>query len=225
MSGPFRYGLDNCPNLVTKAAELLAHRFAVSSGAKLTLEKNLPVASGIGGGSADAAAALRLLNRFWDLNLPAEDLATLSAGLGADVPACVISRSCIGKGIGQDLSFPQDRTLSGMPVLLINPLVSVSTPEIFKAWDGVDQGPLAGPDFLTMALSGSNGLTKAAADMQPIISQILNLLKTTEPLLCRMSGSGATCFALYRSDEEREQAAASLRSSAPDMWILSGELK
>ncbi len=225
ISGPFGDGLDNCPNLVTKAAELLGHSFDVASGAKLTLEKNLPVASGIGGGSADAAAALRLLSRFWNLNLSTEELAKLSASLGADVPACVTSRSCIGKGIGQDLSFSQDKSLSGMPVLLINPLLPISTPDIFKAWDGVDQGPLAGPDLLTMAKSGSNGLTKAAADIQPIISEILNLLETTGPVLSRMSGSGATCFALYRSDEEKEQAAASLRRSAPDMWIMSGELK
>ncbi|MEM8919612.1 MAG: 4-(cytidine 5'-diphospho)-2-C-methyl-D-erythritol kinase [Pseudomonadota bacterium] len=225
VSGPFGDGLDNSSNLVAKAAELLGHRFDVTRGAKLLLEKNLPIASGIGGGSADAAAALRLLNRFWNLNLPAEKLATISASLGADVPACVMSRSCIGRGIGQDLSFSQDRSLSGIPVLLINPLLPVSTPDIFKAWDGVDQGPLAGPDFLTMALSGSNGLTKAAADLQPIISEILNLLETTRPVMSRMSGSGATCFGLYPSDEEREQAAAFLRRSAPDMWIMSGELK
>lgn len=225
ITGPFADGLNTDSNLVTDAAELLANRFDVQSGASLVLEKNLPVASGIGGGSADAAAALRLLNRFWNLNLDVEELAELSAILGADVPACVLNRTCVGKGIGQDLTISEDHSLGGLPVLLVNPLVPVSTADIFRAWDGVDQGPLSGNSLLAMASTGSNGLTEAAISIQPVISEILNILETTGAILSRMSGSGATCFALYNSNDERKRAEVLVRQKAPDTWILPGELK
>lgn len=225
ITGPFADGLNTDSNLVTDAAELLANRFDVQSGASLVLEKNLPVASGIGGGSADAAAALRLLNRCWNLKLDVEELAEMSAILGADVPACVLNRTCVGKGIGQDLTISEDHSLRGLPVLLVNPLVPVSTADIFRAWDGVDQGPLSGNNLLAMALTGSNGLTEAAISIQPVISEILNILETTGPLLSRMSGSGATCFALYNSDDERKRAEVLVRKRAPDTWIMPGELK
>ncbi|SIN95999.1 4-diphosphocytidyl-2-C-methyl-D-erythritol kinase [Parasphingorhabdus marina DSM 22363] len=225
ISGPFAEDLTESPNLVMDAAELLSNHSSIRSGAALKLEKHLPVASGIGGGSADAAAALRLLNRFWKLDIGLQELADISATLGADVPACVLNRTCIGRGIGQDLVIADDDSLIGMPVLLVNPLTPVSTADIFNAWDGVDQGPIPGGDLMTMALSGSNGLTEAATALQPVVSEILNLLETTDPLLSRMSGSGATCFALYRGAEELAEAEAFLRQNAPDIWIMSGELK
>ena len=103
ISGPFGDDLTEAPNLVMDAAKLLTDHANVRLGAALKLEKNLPVASGIGGGSADAAAALRLLNRFWNLDIGIQELANLSASLGADVPACVLNQTCIGRGIGQDL--------------------------------------------------------------------------------------------------------------------------
>lgn len=190
LSGPMAADLDTTDdNLVLRAARL----FADATGSRpwhLALEKRLPVASGIGGGSADAAATLRLLNRLAGRPLAPDALLALAATLGADVPACLAARSMYGAGRGADLR--PGPNLAGTPILLVNPRVAVPTAAVFRRWDGVDRGPLR--DWKT----GRNDLTAAATALAPEIGTVLAwLCRQPGVTLARMSGSGATCFALY----------------------------
>jgi 4-diphosphocytidyl-2-C-methyl-D-erythritol kinase len=217
LTGPFAAGLANEPdNLVLRAARALAALAGVRPDAALTLDKRLPVASGIGGGSADAAAALRLLRRFWRLDIDDAALAALAAGLGADVPACLASRTMRGEGRGERLE-PLDLSgLSGTPVLLVNPGVAVPTAAVFRAWDGRDRGPLG--DWAT----GRNDLEAPARTLAPVIGAVLASLSTAR--IARMSGSGATCFGLFESEAERDAAAARIGEEHPDWWSLGSRL-
>jgi 4-diphosphocytidyl-2-C-methyl-D-erythritol kinase len=172
-----------------------AHAFAAATGSRaryaLQLEKHIPVAAGLGGGSADAAAALRLLNRLEGGALPLVELERIGAGLGADVPACVRLHSVFGRGVGDELS--DGPRLTGLGVLLVNPRVAMPTGPVFRAWDGVDRGPL-GHDWR----HGRNDLEAPAVLLQPVIGEVLEWLRGLPgAALARMSGSGATCFALF----------------------------
>lgn len=204
-------------NLVLRAARTLAKRHDIPSGAALKLDKRLPVAAGIGGGSADAAAALRLLARWWDL--PNDEAASLeiAAGLGADVPACLSSRTARGEGRGDRLRPLTEAGLAGTPLLLVNPGRPLSTAAVFEGWDGVDRGPLEAWQ------DGRNDLEPAAAALVPGIADVLAALAGAR--FARMSGSGATCFGLYRSDEERDAAAAAIAAEFPSWWLLSTRLR
>lgn len=223
VSGPFGGGLgDQDENLVLRTAKLLQRTFDVKTGAILTLEKKLPVASGIGGGSADAAATARLLNRFWNLGASEIELATLLAPLGADIPACVMSKTAIGTGTGTELCAVDDDALSGTPVLLVNPLLPVSTATIFRTWDEIDKGGLGDGNAIQIAQSGRNDLEPMAVDICPAIAVILQALESTSPILSRMSGSGATCFALYENVDTMHAAALAMSAS---WWTLEGRLR
>ena len=207
VEGPFAGALQGVTS-VDGAAELLASATGSSAGAALGLVKQLPVASGLGGGSADAAAALRLLNRLWGIDWPPERLEEVARDIGADVPACVRSVAARGEGRGDELE-PVELGLAGTPVLLVNPRVEVSTADVFARWDGVDRGPLA--DWR----SGRNDLEPAARTLAPQIGHILAWLSAQPGAeLVRMSGSGATCFALFDS-EERCRAA---EEAVPREW-------
>lgn len=198
-------------NLVLRAARALAAAAGVAAGAVITLEKHIPVAAGLGGGSADAAAALRLLVRLWGLDWSHERLEALAAGLGADVPACVQSRTCFGSGRGDALAaWPDD--LVGTPVLLVNPRVAVPTGPVFAGWNRIDRGGIIPGTPLTAL---RNDMTAAALGIAPVIGDVLAALAATRPLLARMSGSGATCLALYADVAARDAAATAL---APHGW-------
>lgn len=225
ISGPFADGLSATDNLVLQAANRLAETSKVKIGAQLYLEKRLPVASGIGGGSADAAATLRLLNRFWRLNHSISALAEIAQPLGADVPACVTSQTCRGTGIGQDLTRIPDDDLRDCVALLINPLVPVSTAKIFAAWDGVDRGALQEGRVMSAAQSGRNDLQQPAVALAPILTDVLDLLEQCQPRLARMSGSGATCFALFDSWAEAENAEQHCRAALGEIWTMIGRFR
>ncbi len=207
-------------NLVLRAARGLASTAGVTAGAALTLDKRIPVAAGLGGGSADAAAALRLLNRFWGLGWPAARLVELAAKLGSDVPACVVSQTCFGSGRGEALApWPQD--LAGTPVLLVNPRIAVPTGPVFAAWDQVDRGPLQ-PGLALVA--ARNDMTAAAVAIAPVIADCLAALTATDGAeLVRMSGSGATCFALYRDPAACREA--SVRLAGQGWWLAETRLR
>jgi 4-diphosphocytidyl-2-C-methyl-D-erythritol kinase len=201
IGGPFAAQLDNSDdNLVLKAARALAEAAGVEAGAALTLEKKLPVASGLGGGSADAGATLRLLTSLWRID-PAHATA-VAPKLGSDVPACLLSMPARGEGAGDELRPVDLSEYSGMPVLLVNPRVSLSTADVFAAWDGMDNGPLC--DWRL----GWNGLEAAAIGLAPQIETVLAWLSAQPGAhIVRMSGSGATCFALFESEQARDSAA------------------
>ena len=226
VDGPFAAGLHGeDDNLVLRAARALMAKAGTTAGAALTLTKNLPVASGVGGGSADAAAALRLLARLW--NIGAAD-SGLAASLGADVPVCLAARPARMGGTGEILT-----AAPGMPdcgLVLVNPGVAVATQAVFRARTGEFSLPAALPafwsDFATMAACLArlrNDLEPAAIHLSPVIGDVLAALRASPGCaLARMSGSGATCFGLYADDGEAAGAAASLRRHG--WWTWSGML-
>jgi len=206
VSGPFAAELSS-DNLVLEAAYALQQAAGVGQGGALHLVKNLPVASGIGGGSADAAAALRLLTRLWGID-PAHASA-VAPGLGADVPACLLSLTARGDGAGDRLELIDDPAIAGTPVLLVNPLQPLSTGAVFARWDGIDQGPLG------EWREGRNDLEAPARTLVPAIGDILDWLHTQPgATFVRMSGSGATCFALFTDEAARDAAA----EACPENW-------
>jgi 4-diphosphocytidyl-2-C-methyl-D-erythritol kinase len=217
--GPFAGALGAAgDNLVLRAARALREHFGVDRGAALTLDKRLPIASGIGGGSADGAAALRLLVRWWRLDAPEAVLVEIARGLGADVPSCLASRTARGEGRGDRLSAAAP--LSKTPVLLVNPGIAVATAQIFARWDGVDRGPLG------EAAEGRNDLEAPAIALAPAIADVLAAL-AAEPgvLLARMSGSGATCFGLFESAGARDAAGRRIGRAHPGWWRLASRLR
>jgi 4-diphosphocytidyl-2-C-methyl-D-erythritol kinase len=226
VAGPFGDELGNGQdNMVIRVATYLQLYFNISNGVALKLNKNLPVASGIGGGSADAAAAARLLNRLWRLDATDSQLEELLAPLGADIPACVQSQTMRGEGTGTTLSAVAGNDVANMQVLLVNPVLPVATGAVFKGWDGVDRGALAQGAALQVALTGRNDLENPALAICPPIVNILEILKATNPVLARMSGSGATCFALYNNANARNAAQSDVKAAHPDWWTLSGALR
>lgn len=218
VKGEFAGVLDDpFGNIVAKALTAFRH----VPGWSVILEKRLPVAAGLGGGSADAGAIIRMV-RQWG-SLP-EDWRERAAKLGADVPACVESRTCIGTGTGTDL-VTIENDLAGTPVLLVNPRRPLSTGPVFKAWDGIDRGALPTGSVREIALAGRNDLQAAAIGLCPAIADVLAALAQTTPLLARMSGSGATCFALYETEDALAAAAGALAERHPDWWQMQGRLR
>lgn len=215
VDGPFASALSGGEdNLVLRAARALQAEGGVQSGAHLRLTKNLPVASGIGGGSADAAAALRLLTSLWELDPSLAE--TIAPSLGSDVPACLLSRSSRGTGGGETLQV-QDLGLTGMPVLLVNPKVALPTGPVFAAWDGVDRGPLG------KWRGDRNDLEGPATGLVPEIAGVLDWLRSrTGAEFVRMSGSGATCFAMFDGVESRDSAGATVPLR---WWRLASRLR
>jgi 4-diphosphocytidyl-2-C-methyl-D-erythritol kinase len=215
-SGPFANELpDSDDNLVLRAARALQEAAKVAHGATIHLDKQLPVASGIGGGSADAAATLRLLTSLWHID-PAHAEA-VAPKLGSDVPACLISQAARGEGAGDELSLVDPVGISGAPVLLANPRTALSTADVFARWNGIDQGPL--DDWQ----QGYNGLEAAATELLPQIETVLAWLGTRPgATVARMSGSGATCFAMFDSETARDDAAMAVPR---EWWHLATALR
>lgn len=227
ISGPFgdllRAG-DGGDNLVTRAKDLLRDALA-STGqpappVAIHLEKNLPVASGIGGGSADAAATLRGLLRHWRAGIAPDTLASMALTLGADVPMCLESRSLIARGIGEDIEPLTD--LPELVMVLANPLKAVSTPEIFRRLQTKTNPPLPASatigwmDFLAQS---RNDLQPPAQALLSEIGEIIGLLSQEGAALVRMSGSGATCFGIFHSLEAARKAETSLRKKRPGWYF------
>lgn len=208
ITGPFAVDLNDAgDNLVTKAARALAALAGVTRGAALTLDKRLPVASGLGGGSADAAAALRLLTSLWRIDPACAEAA--APGLGSDVPACLLSLPVRGEGAGDVLSPIERPAPAGKPVLLVNPRVALSTADVFARWDGIDRGPLG--DWR----KGHNDLEAPAIALVPQIKAVLAWLSLQPGAhFVSMSGSGATCFALFDDEVSRDAAA----DAVPREW-------
>lgn len=217
VSGEFAGSLDNpFDNILARTLG----RFSHSEGWHVHLEKNLPVAAGLGGGSADAGALIRMIT-----DDPASpETQRRAAALGADVPACVISETRIGTGTGTDLAAVED-DLKGTAVLLVNPRVPLATGPVFKAWDGTDRGALPTGSARRIALSGRNDLEPPAVALCPVIAKVLAALRDTAPWLARMSGSGATSFALYDDTAARDRAAQAIAAAHPGWWQMSGVLR
>ena len=208
---------DTVDNIVAKALASLPH----GQGWRIALDKRLPVAAGLGGGSADAGAVFRLVDRSYGLP---QDWQARASRLGADVPACVASQTCIGRGTGTDLE-PLENDLAGQPVLLVNPRIPLATGPVFSRWDGTDRGALPVGTVRDIALCGRNDLEEPAIALVPQIAEVLSALRETAPMLARMSGSGATCFALYDTRDQRDEAARAVARRWPDWWMMQGALR
>jgi 4-diphosphocytidyl-2-C-methyl-D-erythritol kinase len=220
VTGPFAGGLGGQDNLVTRAEAAFRATFGMAQPHALILDKHLPVASGIGGGSADAAATLRALARLHGIDSADARLHAIAAGLGADVPACLLGRAAFGGGRGDDLT-PIDG-LGDLPALLVNPRVAVPTGPVFAAWDRVDRGPIRAGATLDRALTGRNDLQAPAEGIAPVIREVVSLLDAQPGvLLARMSGSGATCFALFADERARDAADAAVAEAHPGWWRLA----
>jgi len=227
-TGPFasEVPLDSS-NLILRAHVLLASAFA---GRKLepvllSLEKHLPIASGIGGGSSDAAAASILLTRHWGLQLTESDLAPLLLPLGADVPMCVAARPLIARGTGEEL---EHISLPRLPMVLVNPGVPLATPPVFRALQKKDNAPLPPlsafdntADVIGWLSETRNDLEAPAATLVPAIHEVLAELRSESAGIARMSGSGATCFGIFLSDDEAERAAKSIAERHPSWFVAA----
>jgi 4-diphosphocytidyl-2-C-methyl-D-erythritol kinase len=215
-------------NLVLRAARLLADRAGITAGAALHLDKHLPVAAGIGGGSSDAAAALLALNRLWQISLEDEALWALGARLGADVPACLYRRAVWVGGIGERLEPAGPLPEAG--ILLVNPRRALPTAAVFAARRGPfgRVGRFAPMPSTASALARAlmpcrNDLTEAAIGLVPEIAAVLSrLARLPGSLLARMSGSGASCFALFADRAAAEEARAVVAAAEPRWWCTAG---
>jgi 4-diphosphocytidyl-2-C-methyl-D-erythritol kinase len=241
MAGPLAQACgDTSDNLVLKAARLLAERVPDMKAGSFSLDKVLPVAAGIGGGSADAAAALRLLAQLNGLALDDPRIIEVAKLTGADVPVCVNSRGCVMTGVGETL---QPLSLPKMPCVMVNPGVPVATKDVFNAL-GLRNGQLlvgatdvllrdrswpdeaaSLEDWVEALAASSNDLEAPAMRVQPVISAVISALSATNGAwLARMSGSGATCFAIYENTAEAGRAAEKLRRDHPGWWVHVGTL-
>jgi 4-diphosphocytidyl-2-C-methyl-D-erythritol kinase len=231
IDGPFAAGLGAGPdNLVLRAAHALRDLAGTRAGAAIRLTKNLPVASGIGGGSADAAATLDALCGLWNVAPGRAALLQLAAKLGADVPVCLDGVASFVGGIGEEL-LPA-RGLPPAWLLLANPGIATPTPAVFKA----RQGPFSKParwsepprdfaDFAARLRDGRNDLTEAAISVTPAIRDVLvDLAALPGCVLARLSGSGATCFGLFADEAGARSAAAALRRARPDWWVAAAAM-
>lgn len=228
VDGPFAPALaGEADNLVLKAARLLAGRAGVAPKVALRLTKHIPVAAGLGGGSADAAAALRTLVDLWRVAMPAEELFDLAARLGADVPMCLAGRAALASGIGEQLA--PAPALPPCAILLVNPGTPLPTVEVFARRRGVFSPhrplPRAWTDarsFAALLAERGNDLTDAAVALRPAIADVLAFLRTTGDVLhVAMSGSGATCFALYETPGLAVRAAGRVPAA---WWRHAGAL-
>jgi len=226
-------------NLVLKAARLLADSVPNLKLGSFALDKVLPVAAGIGGGSADAAAALRLLARLNDLALDDERLLKVALLTGADVPVCLASRACDMTGVGETLL---PLSLPKLPCVMVNPRVPIATRDVFEALglrsgellvgasDVIDAAGWPEPgasveDWVEVLAANSNDLEAPAMRIQPVIGEVIAALSATDGAwLARMSGSGATCFAIYENTAEAQRAAQKIQLAHPAWWVHAGIL-
>jgi 4-diphosphocytidyl-2-C-methyl-D-erythritol kinase len=230
---------ETSDNLVFKAAQLLDERVPDLRLGEFILDKVLPVAAGIGGGSADAAAALRLLAQVNGLAIDDSRLIEVAKLTGADVPVCLASRACVMTGVGETLL---PLSLPKLPCVMVNPRIPVATKDVFGAL-GLRNGELlvgasdviqavAWPedgasveDWVEVLAAGSNDLEAPAIRVQPVIGKVLSSLSATNGAwLARMSGSGATCFAIFENTAEAQRAAQKIQLDHPQWWVHAGVL-
>lgn len=224
VEGPFARDVPlDGGNLVLRARDALRAAYApAAQPVAIALEKNLPVASGIGGGSSDAAATLRALARLWRLDADESALARLALPLGADLPMCVTARPLVARGIGEVLETVEN--FPTLPIVLVNPGVAVETPKIFRALASRDNPPLAALDDtqdLRRWLAGTrNDLEAPAIAIEPVIADVLAELRHSGAAFARMSGSGATCFGLYDDADAAARAAQAIAEKHPS-WFTA----
>lgn len=225
VEGPFAAPLrDDQDNLVIRARDLFRALTGMRSPVGLVLEKNLPVASGIGGGSSDAAATLRALTRLWQVEIDRDELARQALALGADLPMCLAARTLTARGVGEEITFVED--FPRLAMVLVNPGVAVATPAVFRALTSAhnEPMPLLHPkpdlaDLIAWLATTRNDLEAPARSVAPVIADVLHLLEANGAAFARMSGSGATCFGIFPSDDAALRAAEILARHHPSWYV------
>lgn len=218
-------------NLISRARDHLRQQAQGAGHAappvSIHLLKNLPVASGIGGGSADAAACLRGLMRLWDLPEHILEPSDMAASLGADIPMCMLSKPLVARGIGENTE--KADWMPALPVVLVNPLMPIATPEVFAALAKKDNAPMTleppfggTNDLISMLRNTRNDLEAPAQALAPVIGEVMAALDECEPQFRRMSGSGATCFAIFDTEDTARLAGEALRDTYPGWWVRAG---
>lgn len=227
LSGPYGDGLPvDGSNLVLKARDRLRAEFPDEAfPVAIDLEKYLPIASGIGGGSSDAAATLKALITLWRISIDPVRLNSIGLSLGADVPMCLHGKPVIARGIGEELE--EVATFPRLPMVLVNDGNAVSTPQVFSALKKRDNSGLPAipelrniNDVCAYLQQTENHLFAATAELLPAIVKTMDALRSTSPRLARMSGSGATCFAIYDTDEAAATVASHLRYIYPSWFVI-----
>ncbi|HJN22802.1 MAG TPA: 4-(cytidine 5'-diphospho)-2-C-methyl-D-erythritol kinase [Rhodospirillales bacterium] len=231
IDGPFSAGLPKAnDNLVLKTARQLTKAMDVRKGAAIRLTKRLPVAAGMGGGSADAAAALKILARLWNLNPANDALMGLAARLGVDVPVCLNGQAAFVGGIGEKITAAPP--LPPAWLVLVNPGVALSTPEVFGHCNGdfskearFTDAVSTAEDLAAVLQTRGNDLTEAATALEPVIGDVLEALNASQgALLARMTGSGSTCFGLFADPDTATRAATALTQNHPGWWVKAASL-
>ena len=226
ITGPFSKTIGNTDeNLILKAAHLLREEGGVDQGARITLVKNLPVSAGIGGGSADAAASLKLLNQLWKIGFSDFELSDLGLRLGADVPVCLLGKSAIMSGIGEQLE--EVGKIPKIVIILVNSGIVMSTFDVFrrleiqeKTSSQVWTSGASAPEFCEALAAAGNDLQAPAIEMAPEIETVLSEIEGQEGCrLARMSGSGATCFGIFETELAAQRAAQGIQSHHFDWWV------
>lgn len=214
--------LDDKDNLVLRAAHFAASKNDVMIGKKITLTKNLPISSGIGGGSADAAATIRAIAQMSGTDI-SQDMIAASANLGADVPMCLHSKPLIARGIGDEIELLTD--FPTFHLLLVNPNVAVSTPQIFKTLTSKNNSLLSAlpenKNWVEYLSAQRNDLEKPAIEAEPVIANVINTIKANGALLARLSGSGATCFGIFENAEACDIARMKIADAHPNWWCVA----
>ncbi len=233
--GAFASALDDQePNIAERARDLMRKSAGLAIGKSavhIKIDKRIPVAAGLGGGSADAAATLRALNRLWSLDWPLERLSALAQSLGADVPACVESRGTWMTGTGEQL---RPVAITGpVPMVLVNPGIELATATVFRALEPPFAEPIPTPPthfedraaLVAWLQTGCNDLQQPAGHRAPVIDTVLkDLADQPGCALARMSGSGATCFGLFGGQADCDAAAAALADRHPEWWVWRGSM-
>lgn len=227
ISGPRAGQISEADNLVLKARDWLrGHLGSAASPVAIDLQKALPISAGLGGGSADAAAALRALSQLWAISIDDLPMDRLAFELGADVPMCLVSRPALASGIGERLTLV---TMPSFALVLANPGLPVSTPAVFRKLARKQNGALASqmpttPDldaWLTYLATTRNDLEAPAIDLVPQIAEVLDALRLEGCRFARMSGSGATCFGIFDTPGAAQAAQDSLRQRQPDWYVAA----
>ena len=225
VTGPYALGIPvDDSNLVVQAAESMAHKYSRSLNCKIVLEKNLPMASGIGGGSSDAAAAMKALSQFWSVPLPnVDELMTL----GADIPVCMSTGLTLMEGAGEQITHLSPAPNWGL--LLVNPNVGVSTPAVFHSLRSKNnpqmQGTFEKCQDIAWLCHQRNDLEPPAVALVPEVAAVIDAISATPQCqVARMSGSGATCFGIFPALNQAQTAARTLQHAHPDWWVVSTTL-
>lgn len=235
VTGPFAADCgDGADNLVMRAAQALRAHAGITTGAAITLEKNLPVGAGLGGGSADAAAALRLLMGLWSCALPAAEQLRIAVALGADVAVCLASRPALMEGIGERVT-PLAAPAPPLHAVLVFPAAPLASGAVFAAYAAAEHASstavaipaeaqnMYGPAYLSAA---ANDLEETAITCSPAVAQALAALRAAQPSpwLVRMSGSGSCCFALYADAAQAQAASGEITNRKPQWWVRATTL-